>query len=112
VGLNEDDRAFNSGVLLFDAEIWRSRDFSKHALDFARAHYIHDQTVLNALFSRTFHSLPERYNRIVSANDHALVTVSDGVYHFLASPKPWDILREIYSRELALVARSDCSDRV
>ena len=91
VGLNEDDRSFNSGVLLFDANIWRNQNIAGQALAFGRVHHIHDQTVLNALFSRTFHPLPERYNRILGA-DHRPVTVSDGVYHFLASPKPWDML--------------------
>jgi lipopolysaccharide biosynthesis glycosyltransferase len=90
VGLNEGDRSFNSGVLLLDAEIWRNQDIGGQALAFGRLHHVHDQTVLNALFSRSFHPLPERYNRILGA-DHAPVKASDGVYHFLASPKPWDL---------------------
>jgi lipopolysaccharide biosynthesis glycosyltransferase len=90
VGLKEDDRSFNSGVLLLDAEMWRDQDIGEQALTFGRVHHVHDQTVLNALFSRAFHPLPERYNRMLGA-DHPPVKASDGVYHFLASPKPWDM---------------------
>jgi lipopolysaccharide biosynthesis glycosyltransferase len=90
VGLNEDDRCFNSGVMLLDAEIWRKQNIGEQTLAFGMLHQVHDQTVLNSLFSRTFHPLPERYNRILGA-DHPPVMASDGVYHFLASPKPWDL---------------------
>jgi lipopolysaccharide biosynthesis glycosyltransferase len=90
VGLNNDDRSFNSGVLLFDAEIWRNKDIGGQALAFGKAHNVHDQTVLNALFSRTFHPLPEHYNRVLQA-EFPPVTVSEGIYHFVGSPKPWDI---------------------
>ena len=90
VGLNDDDRSFNSGVLLLDAGIWRQHDIGGQALALGKVHHVHDQTLLNALFSRSFHPLPERYNRILGA-EHEPVIASDGVYHFLASPKPWDI---------------------
>jgi lipopolysaccharide biosynthesis glycosyltransferase len=90
VGLDENDRSFNSGVLLFDAETWRNQDIGGRALAFGMVHNVHDQTVLNALFSRTFYSLPEYYNRLLGAAD-APVTALDAVYHFLASPKPWDV---------------------
>lgn len=54
VGLKDEDRSFNSGVLLLDAEIWRNQDIAGQALAFGREHQVHDQTVLNALFLAAF----------------------------------------------------------
>jgi lipopolysaccharide biosynthesis glycosyltransferase len=101
VGLDENDRSFNSGVLLFDAETWRNQDIGGRALAFGMVHNVHDQTVLNALFSRTFHSLPERYNKLLGAADTPVIA-SDAVYHFLASPKPWDVCGRYIHRNYRL----------
>ena len=89
VGLHGEDRAFNSGVLLFDAQAWRDGHLGPQAVEFGRTHFVHDQTILNGLYSRTFYGLPERFNTPVSADTPPL-SLSDGIFHFVGSPKPWD----------------------
>jgi len=93
LGLNDDDRSLNSGVLLINATQWRKNGVTQQALEFARAHPTllksHDQTILNTLFSRTYYELPKRFN-IMLAPENQPLEVNDAIYHFMGSPKPWD----------------------
>jgi lipopolysaccharide biosynthesis glycosyltransferase len=95
VGLADEDRCFNAGVLLINAAWWRRNGVLARALDFARKNpgllRSHDQTLLNIFFSRSFCHLPPRFNRIVSAETRP-TEPDDGIYHFMGSPKPWDPL--------------------
>jgi lipopolysaccharide biosynthesis glycosyltransferase len=99
VGLTDDDRTFNSGVLLFNAKLWRKTGLVERALEMARTHTAiltsHDQSVLNALFSRNFYSLPEQFNIPVTPEDKPLA-LADGIYHFVGSPKPWDLYGRLF----------------
>jgi lipopolysaccharide biosynthesis glycosyltransferase len=95
VGLGEEDRCFNSGVLIFNARMWREKNLIEQALEFGRAHAAAlqsaDQTILIALYSRTFLGLPAQFNLGIFA--HQLPKeMKDGIYHFVGSPKPWDPL--------------------
>jgi lipopolysaccharide biosynthesis glycosyltransferase len=95
VGLADEDRCFNAGVLLINAAWWRQNGVLARALDFARNNpgllRSHDQTILNIFFSKSFFRLPGRFNRIVSAETQPMEP-DDGIYHFMGSPKPWDPL--------------------
>jgi len=95
VGLTDQDRSFNSGVLLFNAALWRKTDMVDRAMEMARnyAPYLisHDQSVLNGLFSKTFYELPKQFNTVVVPQDKPLPD-EDCIYHFVGSPKPWDPL--------------------
>jgi lipopolysaccharide biosynthesis glycosyltransferase len=95
LGLADDDPCFNSGVLYFNAALWRKEDLTGRALTFARENAAllrsHDQTILNALFFKTFIHLPGRYNLILAPESRPL-ELADGIYHFMGSPKPWDPL--------------------
>ena len=100
VGLADEDLCFNSGVLVLNAERWRSQGLVERCLEFARTHDTtqkgHDQTILNAIFSRDFHGLPKRFNIGVSPSDAP--ALADGIYHFVGSPKPWDPLGSLVHR--------------
>lgn len=93
VGLTNDDRTFNAGILVFNVPVWKERGLVDNALEIARTHSdvltSHDQSVLNAMFSREFYKLPKQYNLGIAPEDDPLDR-SDCIYHFVGSPKPWD----------------------
>jgi len=95
VGLTDQDRSFNSGILLFNARLWREDRLIARSLEMARTHKealtSHDQSVLNALFSRNFYKLPPQFNVQLSPTHKALPEM-ESIYHFVGSPKPWDLL--------------------
>ncbi len=94
IGLKDDDRSFNAGVVLINAAQWRAEGLVEQSLQMARNYTdvltSHDQSVLNALFSRRFYELPPRYNRQISPEDRPMET-TDSIFHFVGSPKPWDL---------------------
>jgi lipopolysaccharide biosynthesis glycosyltransferase len=93
VGLTDTDRTFNAGILLINVKLWNQNGLVNRALEIARTHSevltSHDQSVLNAMFSREFYKLPPQYNLAVTPEDK-LVPRTDCIYHFVGSPKPWD----------------------
>jgi lipopolysaccharide biosynthesis glycosyltransferase len=101
VGLTDNDRSFNSGVLLFNAKLWRKTGLVERSIEFGRTHSAFlraaDQTILNGLFSRDFSSLPNQLNIGVYTYNEPF-TIADGIYHFIGSPKPWDPLGRIFHR--------------
>lgn len=95
VGVTDEDIEFNGGVLLINAALWRETGLSDRAPNMAKEYgpelTCYDQTVLVALFTRTFLRLPAKYNIGVDATRSPLAD-ADGIFHFLGSPKPWDPL--------------------
>jgi lipopolysaccharide biosynthesis glycosyltransferase len=98
LGLPPGSRGFNSGVLLFDLEAWRKADLTKRCLSFAAeynsAFLDCDQTILNALFTASFAELPEALNIQWQARRPPL-TPHGAIFHFVGSPKPWDIFGSV-----------------
>jgi lipopolysaccharide biosynthesis glycosyltransferase len=102
IGLPKTAQYFNSGVLLIDLALWRSKQMTKACLDFLATHpsrCIGDQTVLNALFSLDFIRIPDQYNIMVPRDTASYADgLPPGVFHFAANPKPWDFLgRQFHS---------------
>ena len=99
VGLTGSDRTFNSGVLLFNVDLWKKLGLVDRALEMARTYSevltSHDQSVLNAMFSRDFYKIPNQYNFGVAPEDKPLAP-ADCIYHFVGSPKPWDPLGKYF----------------
>src|SRR5208282_900453 len=50
-----------------------------------------DQSILNALFAEDCYRLDARYNVKVYATTDPKRVPAAGVFHFVGSPKPWDI---------------------
>ncbi|TDQ09979.1 glycosyltransferase family 8 protein [Pedobacter metabolipauper] len=95
LGLSLDSNYFNSGVLLFDLELWRKNKYKEQCLSIAKKYpndlVSHDQTLLNAVFNNEFAYLPKNYNCPWYAGK-SRPNVSDRmIIHYLGSPKPWDI---------------------
>jgi lipopolysaccharide biosynthesis glycosyltransferase len=94
-GLEMDDPYFNAGVLLLDLARYREGNWQSRSLAFLEKYkqdcQAADETVLNALFSRTHLRLPSHYN--VPALPSVPLSANNlpaAVIHFVGSPKPWD----------------------
>jgi lipopolysaccharide biosynthesis glycosyltransferase len=98
-GAIEDDPAFNSGVILFDVEQWKAQSCFARLMEFCNAHpgdlVAADQTALNVLYSKScFHLSPEFNVKLSTV--HRTPVPEKGIFHFVGSPKPWDILGEFF----------------
>jgi lipopolysaccharide biosynthesis glycosyltransferase len=99
LGNEKDDPAFNSGVMLVDSKQWKAQQCSPRLMEFCRKYpdalLAADQTALNALFSKSCFHLDERLNVRLSTivwDD----LPAEGIYHFVGSPKPWDIFGNLF----------------
>ena len=96
-GASLEDPSFNSGVILFNRSEWLKQDCFSRLLDFCRAHpddlLAADQTALNVLFARDCHHLDPPFNVPLSTVFREKIP-EQGVYHFVGSPKPWDLFGE------------------
>jgi lipopolysaccharide biosynthesis glycosyltransferase len=98
-GANPDDAAFNSGVMLFDVEQWKAQHCFARAIEFANANpdclLAADQTLLNILFAKQCYRLSRKFNVKLSTVVRAPLQ-DKGIYHFVGSPKPWDLFGEFF----------------
>lgn len=65
IGLNREDRYYNSGVILIDIDKWRERDCTKRIMDhikYVRTYGTVDQDVLNIELRDEIITLPIKYN--------------------------------------------------
>lgn len=87
---------FNTGVILFNSLIWKAQKITSLYQKIGKKYATHllcaDQTLLNATLCGEFERLPPKYNfrwfptDMVNDNQQAVI------FHFVGSPKPWDIL--------------------
>ncbi len=98
-GATEDDPAFNSGVMLFDVGQWKAQNCFARLMEFCNAHPDRltsaDQTALNVLFARHCYHLAPEFN-VWLAPDSRTPTQENAIFHFVGSPKPWDLFGEIF----------------
>jgi lipopolysaccharide biosynthesis glycosyltransferase len=90
---------FNAGVMLVDMRRWREKKLTDECLAFARRHVAkclsYDQTALNWVLRDRFRELDARYNVPLYPDWRAEdVFGRAAIYHFVGSPKPWDIYGE------------------
>jgi len=94
-GMRPDGPVFNSGVMLFDVEAWHRQQCRQRCMEFCGRHHdklqTADQTALNVLFSEDTYHLPLRYNVKLYPLTPVEGVPQDALYHFVGSPKPWDI---------------------
>ncbi|WP_116126132.1 glycosyltransferase family 8 protein [Lewinella sp. IMCC34183] len=97
-GYSQDMPYFNSGVLIMNLAEWRRRDLDtawrEIILDRPETLRSHDQTILNRMCDGDFKQLPKKFNTsyLAGANKPSHPT---GIFHFLGSPKPWDLFGSI-----------------
>lgn len=87
--------AFNAGVCLFNRAEWLKQNCKQRLLSlgakFAEHLISHDQSLLNALFADDCFRLDQKFNLKVYPSNVKKDVPADGIYHFVGSPKPWDI---------------------
>ncbi|NEU67447.1 glycosyltransferase family 8 protein [Spirosoma agri] len=87
--------SFNSGVLLFNLDRWRSENVKEKCLNMARQYpndlLSCDQSILNGLFAGNFEQLPPAFNCPWYAGSTKPDVSDKMIIHFVGSPKPWDI---------------------
>jgi lipopolysaccharide biosynthesis glycosyltransferase len=95
-GLSPELDSFNSGVVLFNLEMWKAKEIKKKCFKVAEQFtddlVSHDQSILNAVFAGEFSKLPSSYNCEWPTNYDRPTVASKMIIHFVGSPKPWDFL--------------------
>ncbi|WP_162343330.1 glycosyltransferase family 8 protein [Cyclobacterium salsum] len=99
LGLSPHLNSFNSGVLLFNLKEWRLNNIKDNCIQIGCNYPMEllscDQTILNAYFAGNFSKLPDGFNCVWYAHK-AKPSLSDKmIYHFVGSPKPWDLMGSI-----------------
>ena len=112
IGLSPDCQYFNSGVLVFNLNAWRSRQLKQEMIAYIAqyGHLFHacDQEVLNAVLANQWQALDPRWNQtpeIYKFSSWEASPFSEEVFyqaktdpyiiHFATTSKPWNS-REIY----------------
>jgi lipopolysaccharide biosynthesis glycosyltransferase len=94
-GLDMSGKCFNAGVMGLNLALWRSRQISalcnevsrKYAGKFLSA----DQALLNVALHDTFKPVGDDWNTPLYPSTPALSHPESRIYHFVGSPKPWDL---------------------
>ena len=86
-GLCQEERYFNSGVLLLDMELWGTQEgLMERGAEFLKEHDLidyPDQDVLNYFFGEKAGLLPEKYNTLVSWElSHRRNETKPMIYHY------------------------------
>jgi lipopolysaccharide biosynthesis glycosyltransferase len=96
LGVDAEQRCFNSGVMLFNLKVWREKNIGQDvqalASKFPMEFPSHDQTILNALAAGNYHFLEGRFNYIWTPGETTPAQTDNVIFHFAGSPKPWDFL--------------------
>lgn len=101
------DPYYNSGVLLMDLKRWREQKVTDRCLAFgkkyARFLYTADQACLNGAASRDIYELDRKWNTPLHPATVPLPEkIPPAIYHFVGSPKPWEILAFLVHRSFPL----------
>lgn len=95
-GLDLQEKAFNSGVLLIDVPAWNEEGLTREVVDFLKTNSQKydgaDQASLNVVFYKRFLPLRIRYNKRAGPDIRLEKKhTTDGILHFVGIPKPWDV---------------------
>lgn len=105
IGIKNEERTFNSGVMLLNLDLMREKDSSKRMenflIQFNDKTKLHDQAAFNAIFKDSWFPLENCWNVQVSMlqNHHRKLSISKEEYyklyinpkiiHFTSNSKPW-----------------------
>jgi lipopolysaccharide biosynthesis glycosyltransferase len=98
IGMKEDARYFNSGVMVMDLKKWRELDITSQCLDWANKYVdrlaFGDEAILNCIFYENFKTINSSYNHPLYPTSDLVTSNSDNIFHFVGSPKPFDFMGE------------------
>jgi lipopolysaccharide biosynthesis glycosyltransferase len=122
LGIADDAKYFNAGVMVIDLLGWRNQAVSQRSQEYLREHgdrvYFWDQEALNAVLSGRWGELDRRWNRHPSLEQMPGMRngadVRSGVAHFSGHLKPWNLSRASASHELyqSYISRTAWADWV
>jgi lipopolysaccharide biosynthesis glycosyltransferase len=94
-GVSLDGNCFNSGVLAINLDRWRSGDAlarcRKIAKMFPGRFRSADQSLMNVALHDQVKPFGSRFNTRLRATNAAPLALDECIYHFVGSPKPWDL---------------------
>lgn len=106
-GLSPDAPHYNSGVILFDVIRWKEARCQARCLDFGSDNrhelFTADQTCINGALAGDIKPLAAHWNTPLFPSS---AKVGEGsprrIYHFVGSPKPWDLFAFVAHGNVAL----------
>ncbi len=105
LGLPDDGFVFNSGVVLMNVPQWKSEERTEELLEFCKRKYKNgDQPALNFVFHGRALKLPRKFNITLYPQVSRQVP-EEGIFHFVGSPKPWDIAGDVLNPHAHLYRR-------
>jgi lipopolysaccharide biosynthesis glycosyltransferase len=103
LGMQKDSPVFNSGVLLMNADAWRSESISDALMQLCASGIKNgDQTALNVFFEGKVLDIGQQYNVKLYPNQANSGVPDQGIYHFVGSPKPWDLFGDLLGASPAI----------
>lgn len=94
-GLDMAGACFNSGVMGINLELWRARNVDSlieaAATKFQGMFKSADQALLNVALHSSFKSIGNDFNTALFPNSLSCRVSKKRIYHFVGSPKPWDV---------------------
>lgn len=106
IGLDPEQPCFNAGVMAINLEVWRRRNVRERCFQVARNHpgefLLADQTMLNAALDEDWKPLDDVWNTLLRPGAQPVTAPGRRIYHFIQSPKPWDVPGGRLSRHHAM----------
>lgn len=106
IGLDEDAKHLNSGVMLIDVKKWNELEVTNQCLDVFEKYgntFRGLDPILNCVFYKNnFYQLDKSYNYALYPNSPPLSEYFNSIFHFVGSPKPWDLLGENLNKNYKL----------
>jgi lipopolysaccharide biosynthesis glycosyltransferase len=105
-GLDITGSYFNSGVMGIDLALWRKRKIDS-IIESTSKNYkgkfkCADQSLLNLALHSSFKSIGKEFNSALYPSSPACDILENRIYHFIGSPKPWDLFGSISSNHFQM----------
>lgn len=123
LGMKDEKRYFNSGVLVINVEKWRKTHIINYLFQLAKINnrFFHDQNILNAAFEEDYYELPPVWNLQyhikfkwpdykMKLSDSLMflydnINAKPRIIHYTSSEKPWNELMHTYTSDWWKYAR-------
>lgn len=105
-GLSMDGPCFNAGLLWMNLARWRRTNALETCEQIAKKYpnqfLSADQSLLNVAFHDQFEAFGDKFNTKLTPTSEMPSPDSKGIFHFVGSPKPWDIFGASMHRSYSL----------